>query len=69
MGRYKIRLGGIILMNDIAEEIENQKMNTETLETQDAVAPETSGEQTEENAAAPGTDGVETKEESIALKL
>ncbi len=45
---YKIRLGGLILMNNISEENENQNMNTETAEKNNEEMPEITGEETME---------------------
>lgn len=54
--KTKIRLGGIILMNNNSEENENQKMNTETvdeekgsLEGEESSFPEITGEETMED--------------------
>ncbi len=55
----KIRLGGITLMNNIAEENENQKMNTETLENEDAAE--------KEDAAFPELTGEESMEDLLDI--
>jgi len=54
-------------MNNIAEENENQKMNTETLEKEDAPMPETTGEETKEDASLPEITGEESMEELLDI--
>jgi len=54
-------------MNNIAEENENQKMNTETLEKEDAPMPETKGEETKEDASLPEITGEESMEELLDI--
>ena len=54
-------------MNNIAEENENQKMNTETLEKEDVPVPETTGEETKEEDSMPEITGEESMEELLDI--